>query len=221
VFTGLIEDVGTVRSRAAHGPSVKLSIATRLGPLDLGESVAVHGVCLTVTRFQGGVFDADCSAETLARSSLGRMQAGSRVHLERALAVGARLGGHFVSGHVDGLAEVAARRSVGDALEVSFRTDVALSRFYAEKGSIALDGVSLTVNRIEGTTFQVMLVPHTLAHTTLGDLAVGDRVNVEIDTLARYVARLLETRDGPHQDAPSGGSTDPDLINKLRGSGYL
>jgi riboflavin synthase len=219
VFTGLVEDVGTVESRTPNGPSARVVIATRLGPLTLGESVAVHGVCLTVDRFVDGRFEADCSAETLARTNLGKLRPRSRVHLERALLPTSRLGGHFVSGHVDGPATLESREPVGDALKITFRIEPSLARYVAEKGSIAIDGVSLTVNDVDGDRFQLMLIPHTLRATVLGELAAGDVVNVEVDLLARYVARLFETER--QDEGAASRARDGELLSKLRGAGYV
>lgn len=213
MFTGLVEDIGRIVARVPRGPSARLTIATAMGPLALGESVCVSGVCLTVDHFGAGRFEADCSRETLARTTLGELSQGSRVHLERALQPESRLGGHFVSGHVDGKGTLTSRESVGDATKMGFRAPAELARYIAEKGSIAIEGVSLTVNGVSGAAFDVMIIPHTLSHTTLGALAVGDLVNLETDLLARYVARLLgfETEK----------TTDDTLLTKLRGSGYL
>lgn len=192
MFTGLVEDVGAVARLVRRGPSATLVVSTTLGPLELGESVAVDGVCLTVTRFDADGFSADCSAETLAHTTLGGLAAGDRVHLERALLPTTRLGGHLVSGHVDGLATLVSIEPVGDARKLTLRVPGELSRFVAKKGSIALDGVSLTVNGVEGDRFDVMIIPHTADKTKLAARRPGDTMNVEVDLLARYVARLLE-----------------------------
>lgn len=216
MFTGLVEDVGVVRSISPQGPSARLVIATKLGPLALGESIAVNGACLTVARTEaagaGFTFDADCSAETLAKTTLGRLADGARVHLERALQLGARLGGHIVAGHVDGVGHVVEAVAVGDARRVTFAMPGELSRFVAEKGSIAIDGVSLTVNVVSGDRFEVMLVPHTLGATHLAALAPGDPVNLEADVLARYVVRALDK---------NGGDADARLLSALSRNGYL
>ena len=219
MFTGLIEDVGTLASRVARGPSARLVITTSLGPLVLGESIAVNGVCLTVDRFAEGRFEADCSAETLSRTTLGTLAVGGRVHLERALLPTSRLGGHIVSGHVDGLGRMVARDPVGDALALAFEVPPELARFIAEKGSVALDGTSLTVNGVRGARFEVTIIPHTQGKTRLAELRPGDHVNVEIDLLARYVARLLAF--GGEERTHGTGTTDDALLAKLRGSGYL
>lgn len=208
MFTGLVEDVGTVQRLARRGPSATIVVQTKLGPLDLGESVAVNGVCLTVTHFDAGVFSADCSQETLTHTTLGELATGSRVHLERALLPTTRMGGHLVSGHVDGRATLSQVEAVGDARKLTFRVPPELSRFIAKKGSVALDGVSLTVNGADGDAFDVMIIPHTQDKTRLAALRPGDALNIEVDLLARYVARLLEP------------SSDERLRRTLETAGY-
>ena len=201
MFTGIITDVGTVE-RIENRGDLRVRIRTAYGPegIALGASIACDGVCLTVVdrgaEGNGAWFDVDVSAETLARTNLreGRRAwaPGRRINLERALRLGDELGGHIVSGHVDGLAEVIGIVAEGDSKRVTFRVPERLARFVAPKGSVALNGTSLTVNEVEGATFGVNIIPHTLSHTTFGESEVGDMVNVEIDTLARYVARLAE-----------------------------
>lgn len=208
MFTGLVEDVGTVQRLERRGPSATITVETRLGPLELGASVAVNGVCLTVTRFDGGAFSADCSQETLTHTTLGALAAGGRVHLERALLPTTRMGGHLVSGHVDGKATLTSIEAVGDARKLTFRVSPELSRFVAKKGSVALDGVSLTVNGVDGDAFDVMIIPHTQEKTRLAALRPGDAMNIEVDLLARYVARLLEP------------SSDERLRRALETAGY-
>lgn len=208
MFTGLVEDVGTVQRLVRRGPSATIVVQTMLGPLELGESVAVNGVCLTVTRFEHGTFSADCSQETLTHTTLGDLSNGSRVHLERALLPTTRMGGHLVSGHVDGKATLAHVEAVGDARKLTFRVPRELSRYVAKKGSVALDGVSLTVNGVDGDSFDVMIIPHTQEKTRLAALSPGDAMNIEVDLLARYVARLLEP------------SSDERLRHALATAGY-
>jgi len=198
MFTGIIQDVGSIRSLEPRGGDLRLGIA--VDGLDLarqrrGDSIAVSGVCLTVVALAPPVFFADVSRETLDLTTLGTAAAGRRVNLEPALRAGDPLGGHLVAGHVDGIATVLERS--GDARSERFRLSVPveLARYLARKGSVALDGVSLTVNAVAGSDFDINLVPHTLAVTTLGELDAGDRVNLEIDTIARYVERLLAARD--------------------------
>ncbi len=200
VFTGLVESMGTLRERDTTASGVRLAIEHTLGPLELGESVAVSGVCLTVVSSDAARFSVDVSRETLEVTTLQGAQPGSRLNLERALCLGDRLGGHMVSGHVDGVACVTSLEPDGDAVHVRFQAPAQLSSFIAAKGSITLDGVSLTVNHVEADGFDVMLIPHTRAVTTLGELRVGARANLEIDVLARYVVRYL-TASGAAGDA--------------------
>ena len=193
MFTGLVEEAGNLTARAAHGTSARLAVRCGLGPLELGESVAVDGVCLTVDALTKEGFEADASSETLARTTLGALPLGARVNLERAIAVGERLGGHIVSGHVDGTGRLSERVDMGaGAVKMLFQPPKELRRFIAEKGSITVSGVSLTVNDVGRDSFAVMLIPHTLRKTSLESLATGDAVNLEVDVLARYVARLIE-----------------------------
>ena len=183
--------------------------------LVVGESIAVHGVCLTVQTVVVGGFECDASAETLARSTLGSVPLGGTVHLERALAVGGRLGGHIVTGHVDGRVRLRNRERVGEALKLGFEIlDPDLGRYIATKGSVAVDGVSLTVNATNGREFEVVIIPHTSAVTMLGHLMPTDEANLEVDILARYVAQLLPTQGkGPPEDEA--------LLTKLRNSGFM
>jgi riboflavin synthase len=192
MFTGIVTDIGTLREIRAGGDTTFI-IGTKLdtGDLALGASVACAGVCLTVIERGADWFAVQASAETLARSTLKDWRVGTGINLERALKAGDELGGHLVSGHVDAMAEIVERRTEGDSQRFAFRVPDAFAAAIAPKGSVALDGVSLTVNEVQGNRFGVNLIPHTLAHTTFGAAKVGDRVNLEIDTLARYVARLL------------------------------
>lgn len=194
MFTGIVQAVGTVSRITPAEAGCRMRIdCPGLSPADwqLGDSVAVAGCCLTALDIDERGFSADLSAETLERTSLGSLGVGSKVNLEPALAVGDRLGGHLVSGHVDGLARVVSVRPAGESRVFRFRVPQELSRFIAEKGSVTLDGVSLTVNAVEGSEFEVNLIPHTLAVTTLGQLEVDGRVNLEVDLLARYLERLI------------------------------
>jgi riboflavin synthase len=192
MFTGLIEAVGRVASVTTEDSGARLRVVASLGVLAIGESVSVSGACLTVTSITADLFEADLTSETLERTTLGRLTTGARVNLERALVAGARLGGHLVSGHVDGRARVVSITPEGDARLVKVECPPGLSRYVAEKGSVALDGVSLTVNAVSGNVFSLMLIPHTLAVTTLGELAVGTELNLEVDLVARYVERLTQ-----------------------------
>jgi len=190
MFTGLVEATGHVASLTPTESGVRLRVGSPFGALTLGESVSVNGACLTVTAATEDAFDADLTSETLERTTLGRLATGARVNLERPLMVGARLGGHLVSGHVDGRARVVALMEEGEARHVKVECPRDLARYVAEKGSVTLDGVSLTVNVVAGNVFSLMLIPHTLAVTTLGELAVGTEMNLEVDLVARYVERL-------------------------------
>jgi riboflavin synthase len=203
MFTGIVTDVGRVRAIAPNGDTgqgdTRLRIATAYdaATIAIGASISCSGACLTVIDkgrgSDGCWFEVEVSAETLARTCLGTWREGTPVNLERAMKIGDELGGHIVTGHVDGLAEIEHIRPEGDSLRFSFRVPQALARYIASKGSIALDGVSLTVNEVEGERFGVNIIPHTRQATTFGAKKEGDRVNVEIDILARYVARLTET----------------------------
>jgi len=199
MFTGIVTDIGEVLAAAPRaGELTRLRIACHF-PLDDiadGASIACAGCCLTVVaKGRDGNrawFAVDAAAETLAVTTVGTWRPGTRVNLERSLKIGDELGGHLVSGHVDGLAEVTARENLAEAVRFTLRAPPALARFIAQKGSVALDGVSLTVNAVEGDSFSVLIIPHTLQVTTLGTLEAGDRVNLEIDQMARYAARLME-----------------------------
>lgn len=195
MFTGIITDVGTVAAVEMRGDMrARIACGYDMAGVDLGASIACDGICLTVVAKGPDWFEVDISAETLARSRIGAQgwRPGQRINLERALRVGDELGGHIVSGHVDGVARVVGLRNEGDSLRLTFEAPPALARFIAPKGSVALNGTSLTVNEVEGRRFGVNLIPHTRAATTWGEVAEGDLVNLEIDTLARYVARLAE-----------------------------
>ncbi|NCT66759.1 MAG: riboflavin synthase [Rhodanobacteraceae bacterium] len=193
MFTGIIQAVGRIVSREARGTDARLVIdAGTLGLADVapGDSIAVAGVCLTAVELDGTRFAADVSAETLRLTTLGALAAGDPVNLEKALRLADRLGGHLVSGHVDGVGAVAAVDDDGASQRWTFRAPAALMRYIAVKGSVCVDGTSLTVNTVDGDTFGVTLIPHTLAMTTFGARAPGDAVNLEVDLVARYVERL-------------------------------
>ena len=195
MFTGIVQDVGQVVARASHGGDERLTIACErleLSRVSVGDSVCVQGCCLTAIEIAGRTFSADLSRETLARTTLGALAVGSPVNLEPALRAGDPLGGHFVSGHVDGVGHVAATLDDARSRRMTIEAPAQLLRYLAPKGSVAVDGVSLTINTVEAMSFGVNLIPHTLAVTTLGALAGGSRVNLEVDQVARYVARLLE-----------------------------
>ena len=193
MFTGIVSDIGRVSRLDKRGDlRARIDTAWDTATIDIGASIACDGVCLTAVALGPGWFEVDASAETLAKTTLGTWREGTRVNLERALRVGDELGGHIVSGHVDGTARIERIAPEGDSLRLTFRTPRNLARFIAPKGSVALNGTSLTVNEVEGETFGINLIPHTREVTTWGDAREGDAVNLEIDTLARYVARLAE-----------------------------
>jgi riboflavin synthase len=197
MFTGIVQAVGTVVALTPRGGDVELLVDTAgLGLADaaLGDSISVGGACLTATRLDGTHFAADVSNETLAKTTLGRLSPGSRVNLEKALKAGQALGGHYVTGHVDGVGRVVATHDDGRSWRVTFEVPAELARYVAPKGSVTIEGVSLTVNEVEGARFGVNLIPHTREVTTLGLLRDGDPVNVEIDIIARYVERLIGAR---------------------------
>ena len=201
MFTGIVTDIGEVTAAESRAEGlVRLRIASAYDPatIAIGASIACSGVCLTVVaRGRNGNrnwFAVDAAAETLRLTSVGRWRAGTRINLERSLKVGDELGGHIVAGHADGLAVLSAREDLTEMARLTFRAPAALAKFIAQKGSVALDGVSLTVNEVAGDNFSVLIIPHTLEVTTIGALAAGDEVNLEVDLMARYAARLLEAR---------------------------
>ena len=187
MFTGIIESAGVIEDISARS----ITVSTDLPPLDPGESIAVDGVCLTVTSWESKAFTADLSEETLGRTTLGQLIAAGRVNLERPMAASARFGGHIVQGHVDGVGNIVEISEFEGSREVSIEAPEALRRYLVVKGSVAIDGVSLTVASLEGATFRVALIPHTLGATTFGSKAKGDSVNIETDIIAKYVERLL------------------------------
>jgi riboflavin synthase len=201
MFTGIVTDVGeivSVQPQAEVLRRLQIACSYPRASIALGASIACSGVCLTVveTGERGGRtwFAVDAAAETLAVTTAGRWRAGTRVNLERALKVGDELGGHIVAGHADGVSELAAREDLPEMARLTLRAPRALMRFVAPKGSVALDGISLTVNEVTDEGFSVLIIPHTLKVTTLGAAQSGDRLNIEIDLMARYAARLMETR---------------------------
>jgi riboflavin synthase len=207
MFTGIVTDVGRVAAVAERDRLRRIRIDCAYDPagIALGASIACSGPCLTVVavgpREGGAWFEVDAAAETLARTTVGDWRTGTRINLERSLKIGDELGGHLVSGHIDGVAEIVARDEVtegawGATARFVLRAPATLARFIAEKGSVALDGVSLTVNDVADDTFSVLIIPHTLAVTTFGERRAGDRLNLEVDLMARYAARLAEARAG-------------------------
>jgi len=195
MFTGIITDVGQLKTVEGTAER-KLHISTLYNAetIAIGASIACDGICLTVTAKAKGWFEAVASAETLACTTLGNWKLGKRINLERALRMGDELGGHLVSGHIDGMAELLSMDMEGESCRMVFSAPAELMPFIAEKGSVVLNGVSLTVNRVEKNQFSVMIIPHTLAATNLGNLLAGDRVNLEVDLIARYVKRMMEAR---------------------------
>jgi riboflavin synthase len=214
MFTGLIEGTGKLQTIEPRGKDMRLSIQASfdLEGLQLGESVAVDGVCLTVVSWQERVFTVDVSQESISRTTLGQRSVGDEVNLERALRLGDRLGGHLVNGHVDGKARVAARKKRGDSLVFTFEVVPELGRYIIEKGSVAVDGVSLTVNRCDEQSFDVNIVPHTARWTTIGNLRVGDEVNIEVDIIGKYVERFVRTMQ--EGDSPSTSGVDRGFLAK-------
>ena len=203
MFTGIIEAIGHIRSMTPKGGDVRVHMST--GKLDLtdvklGDSIAVNGICLTAVELPGDGFCADVSRETLTRTALANLKTNSRVNLEKALLPTTRLGGHLVSGHVDGVGEVLSRSDSARAVEFWIRAPKELARYIAMKGSITVDGTSLTVNSVNGSEFQLTIVPHTLQETIMADYQAGHLVNLEIDLIARYLERLLQ---GEHAAEPT------------------
>jgi riboflavin synthase len=218
MFTGIIQAVGSIRRRESRGDDMRLRIAT--GGLDLsaaniGDSIAVNGVCLTAVTLGADSFEADVSGETLNRSTLGALREGDPVNLEPALTLATPLGGHLVSGHVDGLGEVLERRPDGRSEQFRIKAPDQLARYIAEKGSICVDGVSLTINAVVGSVFSLNIVPHTLTATTLGDFRPGRKVNLEVDLIARYLERLMLGERAAH---PGEGGV---ALDTLRQNGFL
>lgn len=202
MFTGIVTDVGVIRSEAGRfDPQTKtnlkrLRIASRYDAktIDLGASISCNGICLTVVARDEDWFEVEAGPETLRITTAGEWKANKKINLERSLKVGDELGGHLVSGHVDGIAEVVSREDFDQSSKITLRAPDALARYIAIKGSVALDGISLTVNEVKGNEFSVHLIPHTLQVTNWNGLKAGDKVNLEVDQLARYVARLAEYR---------------------------
>lgn len=218
MFTGIIQAVGEVGALQQRGGDVRLQIRT--GTLDLadvmiGDSIAVNGVCLTAVELPGNGFVADVSRETLSLTSLGQLRPGSRVNLEKALTLASRLGGHLVSGHVDGLGTVVDRHDDARSVRFVIEAPAELARYIAHKGSITVDGTSLTVNAVKGARFELNIVPHTLQETIMDTYSAGRRVNLEVDLVARYLERLLL---GDKASDPAAGGVDIALLER---SGFL
>ncbi|SHM91968.1 riboflavin synthase [Ruminococcus flavefaciens] len=205
MFTGIIEEIGTVCSVKRSGSSSFIEIQAKkvLEDVHMGDSIAVNGVCLTVTHFGGGVFRADVMNETLSRSSLGSLTSGSPVNLERAMAAGGRFGGHIVSGHIDGTGTITDIKNDGIAVWYTVSAAPELLRYIVEKGSIAIDGISLTVAKVTDTSFSVSIIPHTASQTILGSRKVGDIVNLENDIIGKYVEKLMKPSEAAPQSSLS------------------
>lgn len=210
MFTGIVEELGTVRSirRGARSAVVSIAAEAVLSDLKIGDSVAVNGVCLTAAEKDAGGFTADVMHETLDRSSLGGLTAGSLVNLERAMLAGGRFGGHIVSGHIDGVGRISSMKRDDNAVWYTVETPPALLRYIVEKGSVAIDGISLTVASVDGSGFSVSAIPHTAAHTTLGTKRAGDVVNLETDVIGKYVESLLR----PQESAPAESRITRDFL---------
>ncbi len=207
MFTGIVEDVGAVQALEKKDKGVLLKIGVRkidAGELSLGESVAVNGVCLTVVSAGDGGFSVDASHETLSRTNLSRLRAGSGVNLERSLRAGDRMGGHMVTGHVDGVGIVQSIAPVGESRVFSFSIPAALAKYVVEKGSVAVDGASLTVNSVKGEEFSVNIIPYTLRETTFSEFRRGREVNIECDIIGKYVEKMLSGADAPSEGSPVG-----------------
>ncbi|MFN0088143.1 MAG: riboflavin synthase [Blastocatellia bacterium] len=202
MFTGIIEELGSIRAIATARDGARVEVAARavLDGARLGDSIAVNGVCLTVAGLEAGAFAADVSAETLRRTSLKQARAGSRVNLERPLTPSTRLGGHIVQGHVDGEGALIEARASGEGWIVRIGFPPALARYIVEKGSIAVDGISLTVAALGDAWFEIAIIPHTWKMTNLSSLARGDAVNLEVDIIAKYVERMMTARTGESSD---------------------
>lgn len=215
MFTGIVQATGRIARVERRGADARLAIATEdldLADVRIGDSMAVNGVCLTVVTLAGAQFAADVSGETLSRTTLGTLAVNARVNLEKALALGERLGGHLVSGHVDGLGTIRARRAAGRSTVFRIAAPHELSRYIAEKGSICVDGVSLTVNRVEDSEFEVNIVPHTTGATILDEYTVNRAVNIEVDLIARYLERLLTGRQDAQSETPPSGRITRELL---------
>ena len=219
MFTGIIESIGNIRALTPKGGDIRVSIDTGkldLSDVKLGDSIAINGVCLTAVELPGNGFMADVSRETLDCTAFNDLKTGSRVNLEKALTPTTRLGGQLVSGHVDGVGEVIFREENARAIEFRIRAPKALAKYIAHKGSITVDGTSLTVNSVNGAEFSLTIIPHTLTETIMGDYRPGRRVNLEVDLLARYLERLLL---GDKAAEPTQGSTISESF--LAANGYL
>ena len=221
MFTGLVEGVGKITEMRRVAEGLRLAVAPPfpVEELVLGESVSVSGACLTVVAVKGRAFQADVSPETLARSTLSVKKVGDQVNLERALRLGDRLGGHLVSGHIDGIGVISDKKAVGNAIIITFRVPETLADYMIEKGSVAVDGISLTINHCSRDHFDVSMIPHTAKLTTLGIKNIGTTVNIETDMIGKYVERFVKIKtDTSRQDKTERPSVDMDLLAK---TGFL
>jgi riboflavin synthase len=216
MFTGLIEGTGTLQRTERHGPDARMLIRpdSRMENLVTGESISVDGACLTVTDFRRDAFTADVSAETLGRTTLGSKVPGSRLNLERALRLGDRLGGHLVTGHIDGIGVLRERKSEGRSLRLFFDAPLEIIRYVIGKGSVAINGISLTVNGVSGARFDVNIVPHTASSTTIGGLEIGDEVNIETDLIGKYVEKMVGSRESTLEKEDGKRSIDFDFLKQ-------
>ena len=219
MFTGIIEAVGTITAIKHHAKDVTISVNSGeldLSDVKLGDSIAHNGVCLTVTKLNEQGFDVDLSHETLKRSGFSQIKAGFAVNLEKAMQMNARFGGHIVSGHVDGVGEITSITKLGSAVEYWVKAPDDLAKYIAEKGSITVDGISLTTNEVDGASFKLTIIPHTIAQTIMANYTVGTQVNLEVDVIARYLERLLlgDKAAEPHKDKSS-------TMDLLARSGFL
>lgn len=222
MFTGIVDHIGSVQAIRVSGSDAVLRVVSQFRDYVLGESIAVNGTCLTVAEIHADGFTAHASNETLQKTTLGELKAGARLHLERALKVGDAIGGHIVTGHVDGVGTVVAHETLGESLKVTFEVPNVLASLVAPKGSVAVDGTSLTVNHASGVRFDVVLVPFTRTHTLLDQRVVGSRVNIEVDVLAKHVARLLGKPGVDGADPANPGATEGGLtLDLLARQGYL
>jgi riboflavin synthase len=218
MFTGIIEGMGTIDAIRPAGEGKQLTICADfdLDGTRIGDSISVNGACLTAVRLEGRRFDVDVSPETVARTTIGSAKIGEHVNLERALRLGDRLDGHLVSGHVDGLGILASRESAANALVLTVKTGPELTRYMIQKGSVAIDGVSLTINQLQSDQFQVSIIPHTAMLTTVGRKRVGEACNIETDMIGKYVERFVKPGGSPAKEAEGGVD-----LNLLVKSGFL
>lgn len=223
MFTGIIEAVGTIKQARSVSGDLRLYIATAnldLGDVQLGDSIATNGVCLTVVDLPGDGFWADVSRETLAHTRLADLEVGAKVNLEKALTPQSRLGGHIVSGHVDGVGEVVSRKEDARSIHIVVKAPDSLAKYLAHKGSVCVDGISLTINAVSGAQFHLNIVPHTAEQTTINDWLPGAKLHLEVDVIARYLERLLLGEKA--KDESAGGESDSSItLSKLAQSGFL